>query len=117
MDDNNQLEQPNQDSETALADGISVSRIGVETVLSKMPIHNLSKKGKVDIQITRRGPDGQVDVKWEVSYNERYGQPRQLAYKLDTIIVNRRIDEEGRPIPRLGPKFIKFWLHFAPWPI
>ena len=86
--------------EPATAESIQIARIGVESVLSKMPIHNLAKKGRVDIQITRRRGDGQVDLKWEVSYNERYGQPRQLAYKLDTIIVNRRIDEEGRPIPR-----------------
>lgn len=86
--------------EPAPAEDVQIARIGVETVLSKMPIHNLAKKGRVDIQITRRRGDGQVDLKWEVSYNERYGQPRQLAYKLDTIVVNRRIDEEGRPIPR-----------------
>lgn len=35
-----------------------------------------------------------------VSYNSKYGQPRQLAYKLDTLIINRRIEEVGRPLPR-----------------
>src|SRR5262249_37736644 len=30
---------------------------------------------------------GQVELKWEVSYSDRYGQARQLAYKVDTIIV------------------------------
>lgn len=30
-----------------------------------------------------------------------YGEPRQLAYKVDTLIVNRKIDETGRPIPRI----------------
>lgn len=99
-EEKNQQPEVIDPSEQIQSDVLPVIRIGVETVLSRMPIHNLAKKGKVDIQITRRGPDGDVDVKWEVSYNERYGQPRQLAYKLDTIIVNRRIDEEGRPIPR-----------------
>lgn len=79
---------------------LPIARIGVETVLSRMPIHNLAKKGRVNIQITRRDANGQVALNWEVSHNERYGQPRQLAYKLDTLVINRRIDEEGRPIPR-----------------
>ncbi len=73
--------------------------IRTETVLSKLPVHNLAKKGRVDIQIFRAGPGGQVELKWEVSYNERYGQARQLAYKLDTIVIDRRIEEAGRPLP------------------
>ena len=79
--------------------------IRTETVFSKLPIHNLAKKGRVDIQITKMGPSGQVDLKWEVSYSERYGQARQLAYKLDTIVVDQRIEEAGKPLPeriRLG---------------
>ena len=84
------------------AEGLApLNIIRTETVLSKLPIHNLSKKGKVDIQITRKNGAGQVDLKWEVSYSDRYGQPRQLAYKIDTVMVNRRIDEGGRPVPKL----------------
>ena len=30
-----------------------------------------------------------------------YGQPGPLAYKLDTLIINRRIEEARRPIPRM----------------
>ena len=78
-----------------------LSIIRTETVLSRLPIHNLAKKGKVDIQINRKNDQGEVDLRWEVSYNDRYGQPRQLAYKLDTLIINRRIDELGRPLPKL----------------
>ena len=37
----------------------------------------------------------------EVSHNSRYGQPGPLAYKLDTLIVNRRIEEASRPIPKI----------------
>ena len=40
-------------------------------------------------------------IKWEVTYNSKYGQPGPLAYKLDTLIVNRRIEEARRPIPRI----------------
>ena len=80
-----------------------ITRIGIETELSRYPVHNLAKKGAVNIQVTKRGPEGVVDLKWEVSYSDRYGQARQVAYKIDTIIVNRKIDEAGRPLP----KFIK----------
>jgi hypothetical protein len=73
--------------------------IRTETVLSKLPVHNLSKTGKVDIRIVRRTHGGDLHLKWEVSHSDRYGQPRQLAYKLDTLIVNRRLDEEERPLP------------------
>ena len=81
--------------------------IRTETVLSKLPVHNLSKKGKVDIRIVRRTESGDLHLKWEVSHSDRYGQPRQLAYKLDTLIINRRLDEEARPLPpviRIGSK-------------
>jgi hypothetical protein len=84
---------------------IPLDIIRTETVLSKLPVHNLTKKGRVDIQIAKTTPDGQVELKWEVSYSERYGQARQLAYKLDTIVIDHRIDRTGKPLPeriRLG---------------
>ena len=40
-------------------------------------------------------------MKWIVSYSDRYGQARQLAYKLDTIVINHHIDEQGRPLPKM----------------
>jgi hypothetical protein len=75
--------------------------IRTETVLSKLPIHNLAKKGRVNIQITKQNGHGEIELLWEVSYSDRYGQPRQLAYKLDSLVVNRRIDEEKRPLPKI----------------
>lgn len=87
---------PSTDQGTELT---PLSVIRTETVLSKLPVHNLAKKGRVDIQINKTGPDGQVELKWEVSYSDRYGQARQLAYKLDTIVVDQRIDQQGRPLP------------------
>jgi hypothetical protein len=75
--------------------------IRTETVLSKLPIHNLSKTGSFEIQIVRKNDRGEVELRWEVSYSSRYGPPRQLAYKLDTIVVNRKIDELGRPVPKI----------------
>jgi hypothetical protein len=80
---------------------VPLNIIRTETILSKLPVHNLAKKGKVDIRIVRRSPEGEVHLKWEVSHSDRYGQPRQLAYKLDTLVVNKRIDDAQRPLPVL----------------
>jgi hypothetical protein len=84
---------------TELARLAPASIIRTETVLSKLPIHNLAKKGSIKISIIRKGPNGQVELSWRVSPSRDYGEPRQLAYKIDTLIVNRRIDEEDRPLP------------------
>lgn len=94
---NTAAEQATEDP-TRLAALAPLNIIRTETVLSKLPVHNLSKKGKVDIRIVKRDSSGEVHLKWEVSHSDRYGQPRQLAYKLDTLIVNRRIDDEVRPL-------------------
>jgi hypothetical protein len=75
------------------------SIIRTETVLSKLPIHNLAKKGSIKINIVRKKANSQVELSWRVSPSRDYGEPRQLAYKIDTLIVNRRIDKEGRPLP------------------
>jgi AraC-like DNA-binding protein len=74
--------------------------IRCETVLSRLPVHNLAKHGRINIEIRKRNEVGAVELLWEVSYNDRYGAPRQLAYKLDTIVINRRIEEAGRPLPK-----------------
>jgi len=86
---------------TSQAEPTGLDLVRTETVLSRLPVHNLAKQGRVNIQIIKHTPTGEVELKWEVSYNERYGQARQLAYKLDTIIVNQRIDEAGRPLPKI----------------
>ncbi len=87
--------------EQQLAELAPLQVIRTETALSKLPIHNLAKKGNVDINIVRKNKNGEVDLKWIVSYSDRYGQPRQVGYKLDTIVINRRIDAAGRPSPEL----------------
>ena len=46
-------------------------------------------------------PGGMLDLRWAVSYNEHYGPPRQLAYRLDTIVINQRLDTLPRPLPRV----------------
>ncbi len=78
-----------------------LTRIRVETALSRFPVHRLAKKGNVSIDLHKINESGEADFKWEVTYNVKHGQPGPLAYKIDTLIVNRRIDEAKRPIPEL----------------
>src|SRR6266566_4840148 len=80
-----------------------LSILRTETVLSRFPIHTLAKRGRVAIAIRRTNAQGEIDLRWEVSYNERYGPPRQLAYKLDTIVINQILDALPRPLPRVIP--------------
>jgi hypothetical protein len=85
--------------------GAPLNIIRTETVLSTLPVHNLAKKGTIKIHIEQKNPQGEVKLLWEVSPSRDYGEPRQLAYKLDTTVINRRLDEAGRPLPgiiRLG---------------
>ncbi|MFO0888212.1 MAG: hypothetical protein U0790_03590 [Isosphaeraceae bacterium] len=70
--------------------------IRVETALSRFPIHNLGTKSNVGINIREKDQDGEVKVRWLVKH-----QPGPLAYKLDTLIVNRRIEEASRPVPKV----------------
>jgi hypothetical protein len=74
--------------------------IRTESVLSRLPIHNLSK-GSGSIRILRKDANGKIDLQWEISPSKNFGEPRGLAYKLDTLIVNRRIEEYGKPLPKL----------------
>lgn len=72
-----------------------------ETVLSRYPLHRLSNTSDgVSIEIHRSNEHGEVLFKWKVSYTNEFGQPGALAYKLDTLVINRCIDDAPRPIPR-----------------
>ena len=75
--------------------------IRTETVLSKLPVHNLAKKGKVEIRIVKTDPQsGKIELLWDVAPNPKFGDPRALAYKLDTIVINSKLtSREG-----LSPK-------------
>src|SRR5512135_389100 len=72
----------------------------VETALSRFPVHRLAKLGTIPIEIRETTADGELALHWEIAPNARFGQPGPLAYKLDTLVVNRRIEAAGRPIPR-----------------
>ncbi len=77
------------------------NRIRVETAVSRFPIHCLSRKGAVTIDLQRVNESGVTDFKWEVTYNSKHGQPGPLAYKVDTLVINRLLDQLGRPLPEL----------------
>jgi len=75
--------------------------IRVETALSRYPVHRLAKHGEIAINIREKNESGEVAIRWEVNHVSKFGQPGPLAYKLDTLIINRRIEEVPRPIPRI----------------
>jgi hypothetical protein len=70
-----------------------------ETVLSRFPIHNLTTHGRVSIHLRRTNAQGDLDYLWEVSTSAHYGPPGPLAYKLDTLVINRLLDALPRPVP------------------
>ena len=78
-----------------------LSSIRVETALSRYPVHRLARKGSIEIDIREQNKNGEVAIRWEVDYSKKHGQPGPLAYKLDTLVVNRRIEEASRPIPKV----------------
>ena len=71
--------------------------IRTETALSRFPVHRIAKKGNVKIELKNQASAHL----WRVSHNSEYGQPGPLAYKLDSLVVSRRIEEAGRPIPKV----------------
>lgn len=80
---------------------VPLNVIRVETALSRYPVHRLAKQGTATIEIREQSSDGEVVIQWKVSHTTEYGQPGPLAYRLDTLIVNRRIEEASRPIPKV----------------
>jgi hypothetical protein len=78
-----------------------LERIGVVAVLARYPVHRLSRQGAMPIAIQEASADGQAIVSWNVGWHSEYGQGGLLAYKLDTLVVNRKLDEAGRPIPHI----------------
>ncbi len=80
---------------------LPLNTIRTESALSRFPVHRLSNGGSVNIEIRESNDEGELKTKWKVSYNSEYGQPGALAYKVDTLAVNRKFDEIGRPLPTL----------------
>ncbi|HKH19346.1 MAG TPA: hypothetical protein VKB53_00260, partial [Gammaproteobacteria bacterium] len=81
---------------------IPQNTIRIETALSRFPVHKLSRqRGGILIDIKEATSAGEVKTRWKVSYNSEYGQPGALAYKVDSLIINRRIDDERPSIPKI----------------
>src|SRR5438309_735128 len=72
-----------------------------ETVLSRFPIHNLTTHGRISIHLRRTNAQGDLDYLWDVSTSAHRGPPEPLAYKLDTLVINRLLDALPRPVPRV----------------
>jgi hypothetical protein len=81
--------------------GELLSAIRVESVMARLPLHVLTKGESVKIHLEKHTGGGDLSLLWEVSPSSKYGVPRMLAYRLDTLIVNRRVDEAGHPIPQV----------------
>jgi hypothetical protein len=74
--------------------------IRTETAINQFPFYRLSKgKEPVRIAIVTESKRGKVSTRWEVSANQKYGHPGSLAYKLDTLLINRLIDEMRPNVP------------------
>jgi hypothetical protein len=68
-----------------------------ETALSRFPLHRLAKKAIIKkIQQRKKDTRGKTITTWEVT-----NPPGPLAYKVDAIVVSRRIDESRPDIPKL----------------
>jgi hypothetical protein len=83
------------------AELVPLNPIRVETALSRWPVHRLARKGCISINIREGDAQSGTQTRWEVDYSKKHGQPGPLAYKLDTLIVNRRIEEVRGRIPRI----------------
>lgn len=55
----NHLAQQHEDPGTA-----PLNIIRTETVLSRFPIHHLSKKGRTQITITQKNAQGEIELYW-----------------------------------------------------
>lgn len=77
------------------------SAIWVESVMSKLPLHTLSTQGQMQVRIEKRNEGGEISLLWQVSPSSQFGEPRHLAYRVDTLVINKRIDEAGPPTPKV----------------
>ena len=67
-----------------------------ETVFSRRPIHRLSKKTSIEIKETRRTEHGNTTSVWTVR-----NPPGPLSYKVDSLVITRRIEESRPNVPKL----------------
>jgi hypothetical protein len=85
---------------------VSLDSVRVETALSRYPVHRLAKRGTVTIELREQNERGVTTFQWKVSHNSAYGQPGPLAYKVDTLVINKGADQIAVEIS---------FKEFAPW--
>lgn len=91
--------QPTPDGIQELA---RIIPIRTETTINQFPFYRLSKGIEpIRIAIVAENKRGKVSTRWEVSANQKYGHPGSLAYKLDTLLINRLIDEMRPNVPEV----------------
>ncbi len=91
--------QPDTDGTQELA---KIVPIRTETAINQFPFYRLSKgREPIQIAIVTENKRGKVSTRWEVSANQKYGHPGSLAYKLDTLVINRLIDEMRPNVPEV----------------
>ncbi len=84
------------------AQAAEIVPIRTETVLCQYPIHKLSKgKKNTHIELTESAGRGKGKVVWKVLPNAGYGYPGELAYKIDTLVINRLLDDLYPDIPEV----------------
>lgn len=86
---------PKNESKTTASANDVLAILRTETALSRFPMHQLTK-GQVRIELRNQASA----VHWKVTYDSGYGIPGPLAYKVESLFINRRIEENGRPIPK-----------------
>lgn len=82
-------------------DASPLNTIRVESAISRFPFHRLAKQGTISIDLQEQDEHGETTLSWKVAFSSTHGQPGPLAYKLDTIIINRRIEEARPRVPKL----------------
>ncbi|HKP10701.1 MAG TPA: hypothetical protein VJZ91_01275 [Blastocatellia bacterium] len=87
----------------ALQTATAITPLRMHTCFALYPFWVPSRKGYQDITIRFLDPTGRVTTYWAVTFDTKYGPPRELAYDLDSLVIARRLEEIGRPLPSLIP--------------
>jgi hypothetical protein len=90
-----------QPESAQIQDSPSLTILRTDTVFAKLPIHTLTKSVPIHIRIDQTNAEGVQLLHWNVSPSADYGPPQLLAYKLDTLVINRHLDALKRPLPSL----------------
>jgi hypothetical protein len=89
-------------TQPAMPAATEIDAIRVEMLSTELPVHQLAKQGAQEIRVMQRtGTRGRMSLYWKVDPNPAVGAPGQLAYRLDTWVIKRRLDQLSRPIPRM----------------